>query len=67
MEERDLLKGKDGEVIFIFFNFWATIRELGRLEGSQDELHVLHNDVCTRSVCSASPELGVLVLWSALW
>lgn len=62
---RDLLKEKSWEGFF-FFNLWATIRELNRWEGNEDELHILHNDVCTKSVSSSSLEVDISVLWSAL-
>lgn len=62
---RDLLKEKKLENDF-FFYLWDTIRQLGRWAGTQDEMHVLHNDVRTRSVSSAGPQVDVLVLCSAL-
>lgn len=65
---RDLLKEKkklENDFIYLFY-LGETIRQLGRWAGTQDELHLPHRDVCTRSVSTASPQVDVFVLWSAL-
>lgn len=58
---------KSWKNIFFKIFFQEILRQLGRWAGAQDGLHILHGDVCTRSVSSPSPQADVLDLWPALW